>query len=253
MTSGRACQSPAAPQGFSSPLDHVCKHVGFPNIAHPPTPTPPNPLLEWLLSRIACFKGHKARPKPSEQLWEAEDQARTLGYPSSAPTSAGLMRIKRRLVPPDNGSLPLNSSGRLVKVSPTDKTPSKQSIHTSFFGCFFFHYEEKMLESHSSRWTFFPFFPGDPRFGFFFINLKFTVGTCLQLFLTLLCIDVSLGSSLVWISSSSNLYFWKQQAGVLRRGGYRVTLTSPRASPPLSPSPSPRGGNHTCNETTGGC
>lgn len=116
--------------------------------------TPPPPLLEWPLSHIACFKGHKARPKPAEQLWEAEDQAHTLGYPSCAPTSGGLMRIKRRLVPPDNGSLPLNSSGRLVKVSPTDKTPSKQSIHASFFfWMFFFHYEEKMLESHSSRWT----------------------------------------------------------------------------------------------------
>lgn len=218
-----------------------------------PPPPPSTLLLEWLLSHIACFKGQKARPKPSEQLWEAEDQARTLGYPSSAPTSAGLMRIKRRLVPPDNGSLPLNSSGRLVKVSPTDKTPSKQSIHTSFCGCFFFHYEEKMLESHSSRWTFFPFFPGDPRFFF-----KFTVGTCLQLFLTLLCIDVSLGSSLVWISSNSNLMAVFLEAAGRRVVAWRLPSDADiaeglAASPPLSPSPLPRGGNHTCNETTGGC
>lgn len=168
MTSGLACQSPAAPQGFSSPLDHVCKHVGFPNIAHPPPP-PSTLLLEWLLSHIACFKGQKARPKPSEQLWEAEDQARTLGYPSSAPTSAGLMRIKRRLVPPDNGSLPLNSSGRLVKVSPTDKTPSKQSIHTSFCGCFFSIMRRKCWSLTAAGGRFSLFFP---EIHVFFFNLQ---------------------------------------------------------------------------------
>lgn len=186
-----------------------------------PPPHSPLPLLEWLLPCIACFKGYKARPKPSEQLWEAEDQAHTPGYPSCAPTSGGLMRIKRRLVPPDSGSLSLNSSGSLVKLSPTDKTPSKQSIHTSFFGCFFFHYEEKMLESHSSRWTVSPFFR-DPRL--FFFNLKFTVGTCLQLFLTFLVLLARLEferlQSHRGIFGSREVRNAKQQAGVLRRSGY---------------------------------